>query len=47
MLAMLCERHVDTEACTPKTDDYSRFKEEMWSKIAEEMALPWRAAEAM
>jgi hypothetical protein len=25
----------------------SRFKQEMWSKIAEEMAIPWRAAEAM
>lgn len=24
-----------------------RFKQEMWSKIAEEMAIPWRAAEAM
>ncbi|PGG98523.1 hypothetical protein AJ79_08837 [Helicocarpus griseus UAMH5409] len=26
---------------------YERFKNEMWSKIAEEMAIPWRAAEAM
>lgn len=25
----------------------NRFKAEMWSKIAEEMAIPWRAAEAM
>lgn len=24
-----------------------RFKPEMWAKIAEEMAVPWRAAEAM
>ena len=24
-----------------------RFKPDMWSKIAEEMAIPWRAAEAM
>lgn len=24
-----------------------RFKQEMWSKVAEEMAVPWRAAEAM
>ena len=24
-----------------------RFKSEMWSKIAEEMTIPWRAAEAM
>ncbi|KAI9857725.1 MAG: hypothetical protein M1824_004681 [Vezdaea acicularis] len=26
---------------------YERFKPDMWSKIAEEMAIPWRAAEAM
>ncbi|KAK2739160.1 hypothetical protein FQN55_009566 [Onygenales sp. PD_40] len=26
---------------------YERFKQEMWAKIAEEMAIPWRAAEAM
>ncbi|KAL5338835.1 hypothetical protein BJX70DRAFT_398394 [Aspergillus crustosus] len=26
---------------------YERFKAEMWSKVAEEMAIPWRAAEAM
>ncbi|KAF4334157.1 DRPLA-like protein [Fusarium beomiforme] len=26
---------------------YERFKPEMWAKIAEEMAVPWRAAEAM
>lgn len=25
----------------------NRFKAEMWSKVAEEMAIPWRAAEAM
>lgn len=25
----------------------SRFKADMWAKIAEEMAIPWRAAEAM
>lgn len=30
-----------------KADIASRFKAEMWSKIAEEMAIPWRAAEAM
>lgn len=24
-----------------------RFKPEMWAKVAEEMAIPWRAAEAM
>ncbi|KAF4340474.1 hypothetical protein FBEOM_5601 [Fusarium beomiforme] len=26
---------------------YERFKSEMWAKVAEEMAVPWRAAEAM
>jgi hypothetical protein len=26
---------------------HPRFKAEMWSKIAEEMTIPWRAAEAM
>ncbi|KAL2205389.1 hypothetical protein CC79DRAFT_1276175, partial [Sarocladium strictum] len=26
---------------------YERFKAEMWSKVAEELAVPWRAAEAM
>ncbi|KAK5937005.1 hypothetical protein PMZ80_010754 [Knufia obscura] len=26
---------------------YERFKADMWAKIAEEMAIPWRAAEAM
>ncbi|KAL2007147.1 hypothetical protein VTN00DRAFT_8585 [Thermoascus crustaceus] len=26
---------------------YERFKAEMWAKVAEEMAIPWRAAEAM
>lgn len=29
------------------TDTSSRFKKDMWEKIAKEMALPWRAAEAM
>lgn len=24
-----------------------RFKAEMWSKVAEKIAIPWRAAEAM
>lgn len=28
-------------------DKQIRFKAEMWSKVAEEMAIPWRAAEAM
>lgn len=28
-------------------DCHCRFKAEMWSKVAEEMAIPWRAAEAM
>ncbi|KAI1471587.1 uncharacterized protein F4812DRAFT_184702 [Daldinia caldariorum] len=26
---------------------YDRFKSEMWAKVADEMAMPWRAAEAM
>ncbi|QSS63454.1 hypothetical protein I7I51_00512 [Histoplasma capsulatum] len=26
---------------------YERFKAEMWAKVAEEMGVPWRAAEAM
>ncbi|KAI1060034.1 hypothetical protein LB507_011617 [Fusarium sp. FIESC RH6] len=26
---------------------YERFKPEMWAKVAEEMGIPWRAAEAM
>nr|WCL15689.1 MYB transcription factor 10 [Cladosporium cladosporioides] len=26
---------------------YERFKKDMWEKISKEMALPWRAAEAM
>ncbi|KAK0639309.1 hypothetical protein B0T16DRAFT_241225 [Cercophora newfieldiana] len=26
---------------------YERFKPEMWAKVAEEMQVPWRAAEAM
>lgn len=29
------------------TDTTTRFKPEMWAKVAEEMAVPWRAAEAM
>lgn len=31
----------------PNSHWISRFKAEMWSKVAEEMAIPWRAAEAM
>ncbi|KAH6651425.1 hypothetical protein F5144DRAFT_475662, partial [Chaetomium tenue] len=26
---------------------YERFKSEMWAKVAEEIGVPWRAAEAM
>ncbi len=29
------------------SSSWDRFKAEMWSKIAEEMSIPWRAAEAM
>lgn len=32
---------------TNLTTHSNRFKAEMWSKVAEEMAIPWRAAEAM
>lgn len=30
-----------------RTNLETRFKPEMWAKVAEEMAIPWRAAEAM
>lgn len=30
-----------------KLTRFLRFKPEIWSKVAEEMAVPWRAAEAM
>jgi len=46
-LARLYERYVDTRSCSTKADDCARFQAEMWSKIAEEMTVPWRAAEAM
>ena len=32
---------------TTHADKLDRFKKDMWEKIAKEMALPWRAAEAM
>lgn len=32
--------------CKASADTF-RFKKDMWEKIAKEMALPWRAAEAM
>ncbi|POR38174.1 Uncharacterized protein TPAR_01626 [Tolypocladium paradoxum] len=32
---------------TRETNKTSRFKAEMWAKVAEELAVPWRAAEAM
>ena len=35
------------KSCATDADVCSRFKQDMWSKIAEEMTLPWRAAEAM
>jgi hypothetical protein len=37
------------KSCFPETKltKTTRFKPEMWSKVAEEMAVPWRAAEAM
>ncbi|TQN65534.1 Myb-related protein A, partial [Colletotrichum shisoi] len=48
-LARLYERY-DTGAATSQTTMKPRvpsFKPEMWAKVAEEMAVPWRAAEAM
>lgn len=32
---------------TTSSANKPRFKADMWSKVAEEMAIPWRAAEAM
>lgn len=40
-------RHVKMAGSMVEADLTSRFKAEMWSKIAEEMAIPWRTAEAM
>ncbi|EXL67843.1 hypothetical protein FOPG_16066 [Fusarium oxysporum f. sp. conglutinans race 2 54008] len=37
----------DEERKTKLARLYERFKPEMWAKIAEEMAVPWRAVEAM
>ena len=34
-------------ASCPPFDWNGRFKADMWSKIAEELSVPWRAAEAM
>jgi len=52
-LARLYERYVEkrrTRSCATGpslTRTNRRFKADMWSRIAEEMAIPWRAAEAM
>ncbi|KAH7366867.1 myb-like DNA-binding domain-containing protein [Plectosphaerella cucumerina] len=37
----------DEERKTKLARLYDRFKSEMWARIAEELAVPWRAAEAM
>ncbi|KAI1842727.1 hypothetical protein JX266_011048 [Neoarthrinium moseri] len=37
----------DEERKTKLARLYDRLKPEMWAKVAEEMAVPWRAAEAM
>ncbi|RNJ53521.1 hypothetical protein D7B24_001726 [Verticillium nonalfalfae] len=37
----------DEEKKTKLARLYERLKPEMWAKLAEEMAVPWRAAEAM
>jgi hypothetical protein len=47
-----CTRGTENPCQSPirsyrNTNILSRFKPEMWSKVAEEMAVPWRAAEAM
>jgi hypothetical protein len=50
-LARLYERSVSQgrfPQLTALTRSFTgRFKAEMWAKVAEEMAIPWRAAEAM
>ena len=30
-----------------KAKAHARFKHQMWAPVAEEMSIPWRAAEAM
>lgn len=37
----------DVDEALPDANMETRFKPEMWAKVAEEMAIPWRAAEAM
>lgn len=48
-LARLYERYVDTGSLIifGAMLTHHRFKKDMWEKISKEMALPWRAAEAM
>ncbi|EFW15720.1 hypothetical protein D8B26_002211 [Coccidioides posadasii str. Silveira] len=54
--AMSCRLHYQNHLERSEWDDakqdrlaclYERYKEEMWAKIAVEMAVPWRTAEAM
>ncbi|QIX02461.1 hypothetical protein AMS68_007978 [Peltaster fructicola] len=46
-LARLYERCVGAATLESEVNLCSRFKKDMWEKIAKEMQLPWRAAEAM
>lgn len=49
-LARLYERYVERRKATNRTKVLTsefRFKPDMWAKVAEEMQVPWRAAEAM
>lgn len=47
MRGRLRKREQTHEQSTNLPTRFNRFKAEMWSKVAEEMAIPWRAAEAM
>lgn len=42
-----CVRNNDRSYAQPVLTSSGRFKKDMWEKIAKEMQLPWRAAEAM
>ena len=47
LAAIICPTTILEPLHRKKTDLFHRFKPEVWSKVAEEMAVPWRAAEAM
>jgi Myb-like DNA-binding domain len=48
-LARLYERYVEQCVTTFESNEltHPRFKHQMWAPVAEEMSIPWRAAEAM